>query len=221
LAYSKKELEKMNPLKDGLALPGWDRSYQKDELKRLLQEYQSVDEEKLFANLLYFLNGILPSAHQAGIRLAIHPDDPPWPIFSLPRIIRDEAHIDRLLKAVDVPENGITLCTGSLGASPQNDLVHLADKYSAMDRVPFLHLRNVLWTEEGFVETSEVGGSLDIPGIARVLVKNHWDGYVRSDHGRMIWGEKGRPGYGLYDRALSATYIEGLFNALEGKKGSL
>ena len=141
-------------------------------------------------------------------------------LFGLPRIITCEANYDRFLKLVDSPANGLTFCTGSLGASPDNDLVHMAGKYA--DRIPFLHLRNILRTGDRCFH--EVGhptecGSIDMYGIAKTLVEHGFDGYVRPDHGRMIWGETGRYGYGLYDRALGATYIAGLFEAIEKDRG--
>ena len=149
--------------------------------------------------------------------MAIHQDDPPWSIFGLPRIITSEKNLDRMLSLVDSKANGLTLCTGSLGVSPKNDMVHLADKYSAMGRVHFVHLRNVKILDSGFEEAAHYSecGSLDMAGILHALHKNHFDGYIRPDHGRMIWGETGRPGYGLYDRALGATYINGIWEALD------
>ncbi len=216
LAYDDGELMKMDPTKGSLSLPGWDESYTKEQLGELLKIYENVSPEKLFDNLQYFLEAVIPAAKKAGINMAIHPDDPPWPLFGLPRIITCEDNLDRFLKLVDEKENGLTFCTGSLGASPDNDLVKMADKYS--DRIHFLHLRNILITGEK--QFHEVGhptdcGSIDMYGIASALVRNGFDGYVRPDHGRMIWGEKGRYGYGLYDRALGAAYITGLFEGIE------
>ena len=118
------------------------------------------------------------------------------------------------------PANGLTFCTGSLGASPENDLPRLARKYAK--RIPFAHLRNVLRTgKRQFREVAHptACGSLDLYGIVKGLVEGGFDGYVRPDHGRMIWGETGRPGYGLYDRALGAAYLTGLFEAVEKDRG--
>ena len=150
--------------------------------------------------------------------MAIHPDDPPWGIFGLPRIITDEAHLDRFLKLVDSPYNGLTFCTGSLGVNPQNDIPAMVRKYSAMNRIPFMHIRNIKQVgERDFDETAHKTeyGSLDIYAIVKALVETGFDGYIRPDHGRMIWGETGRPGYGLYDRALGAAYLNGLWEAIE------
>ena len=210
----------MNPLTSELSLPGWDESYTKAQLRDLLHQYEVMPEEQLWRNLQTFLEAVIPVAEEAGIRMAIHPDDPPWSLFGLPRIITCEANYDRFLKLVDSPANGLTFCTGSLGASPDNDLVHMAGKYA--DRIPFLHLRNILRTGDRCFH--EVGhptecGSIDMYGIAKTLVEHGFDGYVRPDHGRMIWGETGRYGYGLYDRALGATYIAGLFEAIEKDRG--
>lgn len=219
LAYDHSEVLKMDPLKSELSLPGWDASYTKEGLRDLLNQYKEIGEDKLWENLEVFLKAVIPVAEEVGIKMAIHPDDPPWGMFGLPRIITCEENYDRFLKLVDSPANGLTFCTGSLGADPNNDLVKMASKYA--DRIHFLHLRNIKYDGERCFE--EVGhptecGSIDMFGIVKALVDKDWDGYVRPDHGRMIWGEKGRYGYGLFDRALGATYIAGLFEAIEKLK---
>ncbi len=164
----------------------------------------------------------MPACKESGIKIAVHTDDPPWSLFGLPRIVSNEAGIDRLFRAVDEPENGITLCTGSLGADKNNDLVKMAGKYAAMGRVHFVHARNIRFVpqEDGklfFHESPHPTecGSLDIYGILRALYENGFDGYIRPDHGRNVWGEHGKPGYGLYDRALGAVYLSGVWEALE------
>ena len=221
LVYYEDQLKKMNPLSGEYALPGWDSSYTKEDLNNLFEQYKNVDSEKLFDNLKYFLEQIIPVAEEYDVKMAIHPDDPPWDIFGLPRIITNEKNIDRFLKLVDSKYNGLTFCTGSLGADRNSDMVKLVDKYSKMGRIHFMHIRNIKFVDGGFEETAHASscGSLDIVGIIRVLVKNNFDGYVRPDHGRMIWGETGKPGYGLYDRALGASYINGVFEAFESLKG--
>jgi len=220
LVYYTEQLEKMDPLNGELSLPGWDSSYKKEDLKHLFEQYKLVDEEKLFENLKYFLEQIIPVCEEADVNMAIHPDDPPWPIFGLPRIITNEKNIDRFLKLVDSKRNGLTFCTGSLGADPNNDLVKMVDKYSKMGKIHFMHVRNIKILKNGFEETAHDNtyGSLDIIGIIRVLVDNGFDGYLRPDHGRMIWGETGKPGYGLYDRALGASYLNGVWEALEEER---
>lgn len=220
LVYYADQLEAMNPLSGELSLPGWDSSYQKEDLRRLFEQYSRVDGEALFANLKYFLEAIIPVAAENDVKMAIHPDDPPWPIFGLPRIITNEGNIDRFLKLVDSPYNGLTLCTGSLGADPANDVPHLVEKYSKMGRIHFMHVRNIRLVPGGFEETAhdQSCGSLDIIGIMKALADNGYDGYIRPDHGRMIWGETGKPGYGLYDRALGASYLNGVWETLQRMK---
>ena len=220
LAYDEAEVLAMNPLTSELSLPGWDESYTKEGLASLMRRYEGFTEEDLWHSLESFLHRVIPAAEEAGIRMAIHRDDPPWGIFGLPRIITCEENLDRFLSICDSPANGLTFCTGSLGASPENDLPRLARKYAK--RIPFAHLRNVLRTgKRQFREVAHptACGSLDLYGIVKGLVEGGFDGYVRPDHGRMIWGETGRPGYGLYDRALGAAYLTGLFEAVEKDRG--
>ncbi len=216
LAYVDEQVLAMDPLKSELSLPGWDESYSKEELRALLLEYQKIDEERLWENLSVFLHKVIPTAKKAGVLMAIHPDDPPWGLFGLPRIITNEANLKRFLKIVDEPENGLTFCTGSLGAGRFNDLPAMIREFKG--RIHFAHLRNIQWT--GDKDFYEVGhptecGSLDMYEIVKALAETGFDGYVRPDHGRMIWGETGRYGYGLYDRALGATYLTGLFEGIE------
>ena len=220
LAYNEEQVLAMDPENSELSLPGWDESYTKSELKRLIKIYQEIGSEGLWKNLERFLKAVIPVAKESGVNMAIHPDDPPWGIFGLPRIITDEENIDRFLNIVPLKENGITFCTGSLGASTKNDLVKMAEKYA--DRIHFLHLRNIKITaEREFHEVAHPteSGSIDMFGIVKALVSKGFDGYVRPDHGRMIWGESGKYGYGLFDRALGATYIVGLFEGVEKMLG--
>ena len=219
LAYDEQTVLDMDPLKGDLSLPGWDASYTKEQLKDLIEAYHKLGEEKLWENLETFLKAVIPVAKEAGVNMAIHPDDPPWGMFGLPRIITNKKNLKRFLDIVPETNNGLTLCTGSLGANPDNDLIDMATEFA--DRIHFVHLRNIKHTGERKFE--EVGhptdcGSIDMYGIAKALVDNGFDGYVRPDHGRMIWGEKGRYGYGLFDRALGATYLAGLFEAIEKEK---
>ena len=218
LVYYQEQVEAVDPLKSDsdLTLPGWDASYTREELKAVVAEYNAMTEENLWANLTYFLERIIPVAAQCGVNMAIHEDDPCWSIFGLPRIIICEENLDRFLKIVDDPHNGITLCTGSLGCSAENDVVHMAAKYAAMGRIHFVHARNVAVLENGFEERAHLSkcGSLDMYAILKALYKNGFNGYIRPDHGRMIWGETGRAGYGLYDRALGAAYLNGLWEAI-------
>lgn len=218
LVFYMDDVKKMDPLNGELSLPGWDSSYGKEDLQRLFDQYSKVDEEQLWQNLGYFLKAIIPVAEEAGVKMAIHPDDPPYPIFGLPRIITNETNLDRFLKIVDSPANGLTFCTGSLGSAAFNDIPRMVDKYAAMGRIHFIHVRNVKLMDDGSFEESahfSPCGSLDMFAIMSALHKNKFDGYLRPDHGRMIWGETGKPGYGLYDRALGASYLTGIWEALE------
>lgn len=214
LAYKEADFQKLD--KRNLRLPGWDESYTPEQLNGLLKEYEGMTHEQLFENLVYFLKGILPACDETGINMAIHPDDPPWDIFGLPRIVGREADYDRLFAAVPNKHNGITFCTGSLGAGRFNDLPKMAAKYAG--RICFAHLRQLKFVNEtDFYENGHQTncGSVDIYAIVKALVENGFDGYVRPDHGRNIWGEDGKPGYGLYDRALGAAYLNGMFEAVE------
>lgn len=218
LVYYKEQIDKMDPLKGELSLPGWDSSYTKEDLDDLFNKYSKIDEEGLWANLEYFLKEIIPVAETSNVKMAIHPDDPPWPIFGLPRIITTENNLDRFLKLVDSEYNGLTLCTGSLGSGSFNNIVRMVDKYSAQGRIHFIHVRNIKLLDDGSFEESahySPCGSLNIVEIMKALHRNKFDGYLRPDHGRMIWGETGKPGYGLYDRALGAMYIAGIWETLD------
>lgn len=151
--------------------------------------------------------------------MAIHPDDPPWSIFGLPRIVTNAAALDRLTGLVDSPSNGVTFCTGSLGALPENDLPAMIRRLGS--RVHFVHCRNVRITgAQRFHETAHPSryGDVDMRAVLEALHEVGFTGPARPDHGRMIWGETGRPGYGLFDRALGATYLHGLWEGIVGDR---
>ena len=214
LAYDHEKLLALDP--KNLHLPGWDESYSLVELNKLLDEYKGITHEKLFENLVYFLNAIMPACDEAGVDMAIHPDDPPWDMFGLPRIICKEEDYDKLFKAVPNKHSGITFCTGSLGAGRFNDLPKMAAKYA--NRIYFAHLRQLRYNGEiNFYENGHQTdcGNVDVYAIVKALVENGFDGYVRPDHGRNVWGEDAKPGYGLFDRAMGACYLTGLFEAVE------
>jgi len=217
LTYSHQKLLELDP--KNLSLPGWDESYTKDELHNLLNEYQSITHQKLFESLIYFLEKIMPVCDQTDINMAIHPDDPPWDILGLPRIINKDESYHKLFEAIPNKRNGMTLCSGSLGAGRFNDLKSIIEKYA--DRIYYAHLRNIKYINElDFSETAHHSdyGDLDMYMLVKTLVDNGFYGYVRPDHGRNIWGEDAMPGYGLYDRALGATYLNGLFEAAHKEK---
>jgi mannonate dehydratase len=227
LSYNGKQIEGKSPEdmfkeiddnSNGYAMPGWETE-RMGEIKELFEKYKGVTAEKLWENLEYFLNALMPVCEECDVKMAIHPDDPPWGIFGLPRIITGKESIRRLLKTVDNPYNGITLCTGSLGCSADNNIVDIIE--AAKGRIYFAHLRNVSINEQWFNETAHESncGSLDMYAIVKALIDSGFDGYIRPDHGRMLWGETARPGYGLYDRALGVAYLNGLIEAVkkEGK----
>lgn len=222
LGFDARQIDALD-IGQGIALPGWDTSYRPDELKTLLAEYAALDESGLWANLAYFLRAVVPVAKEAGIKMAIHPDDPPRPIFGLPRIVKNRDDLARLLAIVDDPANGLTLCSGSLGADARNDIPSLVREFGARGRIHFAHLRNVHTNAAGdFHETSHrsADGSLDMAEIVKAYFEVGFDGYARPDHGRMIWGETGRAGYGLYDRALGAVYLNGLWEGVQKMNGT-
>lgn len=200
----------------GFEMPGWEPE-RMSELKRLFSMYESVDAAKLRANLKYFLEAVIPAAAENDIKMAMHPDDPPWDIFGLPRIATSREDYDAIIALVDSPYNGVTLCSGSLGADPNNDIPAIVRHFGAKNRIPFAHVRNIKIHKPGvFNETSHLSsdGSFDMYEIMRAYYETGFDGYLRPDHGRMIWDEKGRAGYGLYDRALGIAYLNGLWEAL-------
>lgn len=221
LIYDNDTVLKMDPLRGELSLPGWDSSYTKDDMKELLNKYKNISEEDLWDNLKYFLDRVIKTAEEVKVKMAIHPDDPPWSIFGLPRIITNKKNIERFLKLYDSKYNGLTLCSGSLGVDRDNDIVDMVHSFA--DRIHFAHIRNVKITGERCFEEAAhrtESGSLDIYGIVKAYYDEGFDGYIRPDHGRMIWGETGKPGYGLFDRALGAVYINGLWEAIS-KNGGL
>ncbi len=220
LVYYKEDVTKMDPTK--MTLPGWDASYTPDEIKGLIDEYKELGEEGLWSNLEYFIKEIMPVASECNVNMAIHPDDPPWSIFGIPRIITDEKNIDRFLSLYDDKHHGLTLCSGSLGCAKFNDYTAMVRKYSAMGRVHFAHVRNIKILDDGsFEESGHMSkcGSLDVVEILKAYYETGFEGYLRPDHGRMIWGERGKPGYGLYDRALGAMYMAGIWETLEKTGG--
>lgn len=211
-------VRRMESYTSEITMPGWEPE-RLQHLGELFEAYKQVSEEDLWANLQYFLQEIVPVAEASGIKMAIHPDDPPYSIFGLPRIITNKENIGRMLNLVDSPFNGLTMCTGSLGSSRDNDVADIIRTYA--DRIPFAHIRNVRVYDNGdFIETSHRAkdGSVDITDVVKAYHENEFTGYARPDHGRHLWGEKCRPGYGLYDRALGIMYLWGVWDSLEREK---
>lgn len=202
---------------NGFALPGWEPE-RLAKVQELFAKYKDVDDKKLRENLLYFLERIIPVCEEVGIKMAIHPDDPPYSIFGLPRIVKNRDDLDWICNAVDSEANGITLCTGSIAEDPDNNVYQILAEFTRRKRIHFAHVRNIkLIKDKDFYESAHLSryGSLDMYEVMKALHDNGFDGYIRPDHGRFIWGETGRPGYGLYDRALGVTYLHGLWEALE------
>lgn len=223
LAYHQAAIDALDPEKmfqsisgdsNGFVLPGWEPE-RMVRIKELFELYRDVDEEKLFANLKYFLEAVMPVCDKYNINMAIHPDDPAWSVFGLPRIITCLPNLKRLMNMVDNPHNGITFCSGSYGTNPENDLPGTIRALKG--RIHFAHVRNLKHNAPGdFEEAAHLSsdGSFDLYEIMKALYDIGFDGPIRPDHGRMIWGEKAMPGYGLYDRALGATYLNGLWEAI-------
>lgn len=228
LAYSQKAIDSLDPSKmfdslaadsNGFVLPGWEPE-RMARIKELFDLYKDVDEDKLFANLKYFLEAIMPVCDKYNINMAIHPDDPAWSVFGLPRIIINLPNLQKMMKMVDNPHNGVTFCSGSYGTNPDNDLPGMIRGLKG--RIHFAHVRNLQHNFPGdFEEAAHLSsdGSFDMYEIMRALYDIGFTGPIRPDHGRMIWDEVAMPGYGLYDRALGATYLNGLWEAiLKGEK---
>lgn len=227
LSYDQDEIDKINPdnifeemnaKSDGFVLPGWEPE-RLDKIKQLFEMYKDIDEEKLFENLKYFLEKIMPTCEKYGIKMAMHPDDPAWPVYGLTRIMNSKENLLKLVKLVDSPSNGITVCSGSLGSNPENNIPDIIR--SLKGKIHFAHVRNLAY--QGYKKFDEAAhlsedGSLDMYEILKALDDIAFDGPIRPDHGRAIWGEVSMPGYGLYDRALGATYLNGLWEAIQKSK---
>ena len=230
LYFDEKELGNMTPLdivkktaedSHGFTLPGWEPE-RLAELEKTLKQYEGITPDMLRENYKYFLDAIIPVCEEVGVKMAVHPDDPAWPVFGLSRIITDKEHLLKLMKAVDAPFNGVTLCTGSLGSNPENDIPDIIR--SLKGRIHFAHVRNLQYNGyRDFQEAAHLSadGSMDMYEIMKALYDIGFDGIIRPDHGRAIWGEVSMPGYGLYDRALGACYLNGLWEAIVKQNGNV
>lgn len=224
LAYTQKAVDELVPEKmfesissdmNGTVMPGWEPE-RMAHVKELFEMYSDVDEDKLFDNLKYFLEKIMPVCNKYDIKMAIHPDDPAWSVFGLPRIITNMENIHRMMKMVDDEHNGVTFCSGSYGTNLDNDLPAMIR--SLKGRIHFAHVRNLKFnSRDDFEEAAHLSsdGSFDMYEIVKALHDIDFTGPIRPDHGRMIWDEVAMPGYGLYDRALGAAYICGLWEAID------
>ena len=228
LSYRHKEVLEMNPHKmaeqilknpGNYSMPGWEPE-RIGIMSKDIEFYQSMTTEEYWNNMKYFLDAVVPVAEKLGIVMAIHPDDPPWPLFGLPKVITNAENIRTFLSLNNSRHNGLTLCSGSLGANVNNDIPAIIREFT--QRIHFAHIRNVKHlTDVDFDESAHLSqcGDLDMFEIVRALHETGFNGYIRPDHGRMIWGEQARPGYGLYDRAIGANYLLGLWEAINKMNG--
>ncbi|MCD8179874.1 MAG: mannonate dehydratase [Firmicutes bacterium] len=224
LAYNQADIDKIVPEQmfesiskdmNGTVMPGWEPE-RMERVKELFEMYKDADDEKLFENLKYFLERIMPVCNKYDIKMAIHPDDPAWSVFGLPRIIINKKNILRMMSMVDDVHNGVTFCSGSYGTNLENDLPDMIR--SLKGRIHFAHVRNLKFNSPtDFEEAAHLSsdGTFDMYEIMKALYDIGFDGPIRPDHGRMIWDEAAMPGYGLYDRALGAAYLNGLWEAIE------
>ncbi|BDA87010.1 mannonate dehydratase 2 [Aureimonas sp. SA4125] len=207
-------------------LPGGDGSYDRASIARLIARYDGLSAEAMRDNLKTFLQQVVPVAEEVGVRLAIHPDDPPFSLFGLPRVVSVPSDVRALLAAVDSPANGITLCTGSYGSRPDNDPVAMAREFGP--RIHFAHLRNVTTEPDGsFTEAEHLEGDTDMVAVIGVLLGEEarrraaGDDLpipMRPDHGHLLADDLGKatnPGYSLIGRLKGLAELRGVMRALE------
>ena len=227
LYFDEKDLGDMGPMEivrktaadsNGFTLPGWEPE-RLAELEKTLKQYEGMTADKLRENYKYFLDAVIPVCEEVGVRMACHPDDPAWPIFGLPRIAHTQEQFDQICALHDSPANALCLCTGSMGSNEGNNVPEIIRHFGGKNRIAAMHVRNVKFLDgyHHFREASHLSkdGDLDMFAIMKAIYDTCPDAYVRPDHGRMIWDEVGRPGYGLYDRALGATYLNGRWEAID------
>lgn len=189
--------------------------------QQLLALYKDIDKNKLRENMRYFLNAIMPTCEEYGMYMCVHPDDPPFPILGLPRIVTCDEDIEWFLKAVDNPHNGLTFCAGSLSAGSHNDVVSLARKYA--DRTWFVHLRSChIFPNGDFTEASHLGGRANLIELARIFEKTNPNLPMRVDHGMTMLGDEKRgynAGYSFLGRMFAMGQVQGILATVDNELG--
>ena len=185
--------------------------------KRLLSLYDGIDRDTLRENMRYFLSAVMPVCEEYGVNMCVHPDDPPFQILGLPRIVTNEEDIDWFLRAVDNPHNGLTFCAGSLSAGEHNDTRELARKFAK--RTHFVHLRSTAAMPGGnFIESSHLSGRGHLIDLIRIFEQERPGLPMRVDHGRMMLGDEDKgynPGYSFHGRMLALAQVEGMMAVVE------
>lgn len=189
--------------------------------RQLLKPYEGVTKERLRENMRYFLSAIMPTCHNYDMRMCVHPDDPPFPILGLPRIVTSDKDIEWILGSVDDQHNGLTFCAGSLSAGAHNDVVALAKKYAR--RTGFVHLRSChVFPNGDFMEASHLGGRANVIETARIFEKTNPRLPMRIDHGMEMLGDQGKgyhPGYSFMGRMFALAQVEGILATVDRELG--